>query len=154
MAQNVGSSSAIGTEIGLRGHTPSGFRWNASYSFISITDHLSINQNGIYSPQNFAQGTPTHVLVAGGGYTYGRWEFDAQSKWQSWFLDYRANPDDVTLQPIKVGNYVLADARVGYRVTDNATVALSAQQFNVSQLLVSAGPPIQRRVFLSFTIHL
>ena len=154
VAQNVGSSSAIGTEIGLRGHTPSGFRWNASYSFISITDHLSINQNGIYSPQNFAQGTPTHVLVAGGGYTYGRWEFDAQSKWQSWFLDYRANPDDVTLQPIKVGNYVLADARVGYRVTDNATVALSAQQFNVSQLLVSAGPPIQRRVFLSFTIHL
>ncbi|MGD0105244.1 MAG: TonB-dependent receptor [Rhodopila sp.] len=154
LAQNVGSSSAIGTEIGLRGHTSSGFRWNASYSFISITDRLSINQNGIYSPQNFAQGTPTHVLVAGGGYTYGRWEFDAQSKWQSWFLDYRANPEDVTLQPIKVGNYFLADARVGYRVTDNITLALSAQQFNMSQLLVSAGPPIQRRIFLSLTIHL
>jgi outer membrane receptor for ferrienterochelin and colicins len=154
LAANVGSSSAIGTEIGLRGHAASGFRWNASYSFISITDHLAINQNGIYSPQNFAQGTPTHVVVAGGGYTYGRWEFDVQSKWQSWFLDYRANPDDVTLQPIKVGNYVTADARAGYRLSDNITVALSAQQFNVSQLLVSAGPPIQRRVFLSLTIHL
>ncbi|HEY4040875.1 MAG TPA: TonB-dependent receptor [Rhodopila sp.] len=154
VAQNVGYSSAIGTEIGLHGHSPSGLRWNASYSFISISDHLAVNQNGIYSPQNFQQGTPTHSVILGGGYTYGRWEFDAQSRWQSWFLDYRANPADVTLQPIKVGNYVTADARVGYRVSDNITAALSAQQFNVSNLLVSAGPPIQRRVFVSLTIHL
>jgi outer membrane receptor for ferrienterochelin and colicins len=154
VAANVGYSSAVGTEIGLRGHAPSGFRWNASYSFISITDHLAINQNGIFSPQNFQQGTPTHVVVLGGGYTFGRWEFDAQSRWQSWFLDYRANPDNVTLQPLKVGNYILADARVGFRLTDNVTIALSAQQFNMSQLLVSAGPPIERRIFLSLTIHL
>ncbi len=154
VAENVGSSSAFGSEIGLRGHAASGWRWNASYSFISITDHLSINQNGIYSPQNFQQGTPTHVVVLGGGYTWQRWEFDVQSRWQSWFLDYRANPNAVTLQPVKVGNYVMADARIGYKVTDNVTAALSAQQFNVSQLRVSAGPPIQRRIFLSLTIHL
>jgi iron complex outermembrane receptor protein len=154
IAANVGYSSALGTELGLRGHSTSGFRWNASYSFISIWDHLAINQNGIYSPQNFQQGTPTHVVVLGGGYTYGRWEFDAQSRWQSWYLDYRANPVDIFLQPIKVGNYVTMDARAGFRLTDNVTIALSAQQFNVSSLLVSAGPPIQRRVFLSLTIHL
>jgi outer membrane receptor for ferrienterochelin and colicins len=154
LAANVGHSSAVGGELGLRGHSPSGLRWNASYSFISITDHLSINQNGIYSPQNFQQGTPTHVVVLGGGYTFGRWEFDAQSRWQSWFVDYRADPTSVTLQPVMVGNYVMADARIGYRLTDNVTVALSAQQFNVSHLMVSAGPPIERRVFLSLTVHL
>ena len=110
--------------------------------------------NGIYSPQNFQQGTPTHVVVLSGGYTYERWEFDVQSKWQSWFLDYRANPNAVTLLPVKVSDYFLADARVGYRVSDNITVALSALQFNASSLQVSAGPPIQRRVFLSLTIHL
>jgi outer membrane receptor for ferrienterochelin and colicins len=154
LAANVGYSSAVGSEIGLRGHAVSGFRWNVSYSFISITDHLAINQNGIYSPQNFQQGTPTNVVVLGGGYTHGRWEFDALGRWQSWFLDYRADPASSTLQPVKVGNYVSANARVGYRVTDHITVALSAQQFNVSQLLVSAGPPVQRRVFLSLTVHL
>jgi outer membrane receptor for ferrienterochelin and colicins len=154
LAANVGYSSAVGSEIGLRGHAASGIRWNASYSFISITDHLAINQNGIYSPQNFQQGTPTNVVVLGGGYTYGRWEFDAQSRWQSWFLDYRANPDSGTLQPVKVANYILANARVGYRVTDNITAALSAQQFNVSQLMVSAGPPIERRIFVSLTVHI
>jgi iron complex outermembrane receptor protein len=154
VAQNVGYSTAAGTELGLRGHSPSGFRWNASYAFISITDHMAINQNGIYSPQNFEQGTPTHVIVLGGGYTYGKWECDVQSKWQSWFLDYRAIPTQSTLQPVMVGNYLTANARIGYRVTDNVTAALSAQQFNVSNLLVSAGPPIQRRIFLSLTIHL
>jgi len=154
VAANVGHSTAEGTEVGLRGHAPSGLRWNASYSFISVTDNLSINQNGIYSPQNFAQGTPTHVVVLGGGYTLGRWEFDVQSKWQSWFLDYRPDFATGTLQPVKVGNYFLANARAAYRLTDNITVALSAQQFNVSQLDVSAGPPIQRRIFLSLTVHL
>jgi outer membrane receptor for ferrienterochelin and colicins len=154
IAQNVGDSSAVGTEIELRGHSPAGFRWNASYSFISITNHLAINQNGIYSPQNFQQGTPTNAVVLGGGYTYDRWEFDIQSRWQSWFLDYRANPNDVTLLPVKVSNYFLADARVGYRVSDNITLALSALQFNTSSLQVSAGPPIERRVFLTLTIHL
>ncbi len=154
VAQNVGDSSAVGTEIELRGHSPAGFRWNASYSFISITDHLTINRNGIYSPQNFQQGTPTNAVVLGGGYTYEKWEFDVQTRWQSWFVDYRANPNDVTLLPVKVNDYFLADARVGYKVSDNITLALSALQFNASSLQVSAGPPIQRRVFLSLTIHL
>ncbi len=153
VAANVGSSSAMGTELGVRGHSSTGFRWNASYSFISITDHLSINQDGIFSPQNFQQGTPTHVVVLGGGYTFDRWELDAQARWQSWYLDYRANPADVTLQPIKVGNYVLLNARVGYRVSDNIVAAVSAQQFNVSHLLVSSGPPIDRRVIASVTVH-
>jgi outer membrane receptor for ferrienterochelin and colicins len=40
VAANVGYSSAVGGEIGLRGHSASGFRWNASYSCITIHDHL------------------------------------------------------------------------------------------------------------------
>ena len=154
VAQNAGYSSAAGSEIGLRGHSPSGWRWDASYSFITIWDHLAINQTGIYSPQNFQQGTPAHAIVLTGGYTVGKWEFDLQTRWQSWFLDYRANPASVTLQPVVVGNYLLADARAGYRLTDNITVALSLQQFNTSHLLVSAGPSIERRAFLSLTVHL
>jgi hypothetical protein len=53
-----------------------------------------------------------------------------------------------------VGNYLTANVRIGYRVTDNVTVALSAQQFNVSHLAVTAGPPVERRVFLTMVLHL
>jgi len=154
VAANVGSSTAFGAEIGLRGHLASGFRWNANYSFISIHDRLAINQNGLYSPQDFQHGTPTHAVVLTGGYTTGQWEFDAQTKWQSQFVDYSANPVNATLTPVMVANYILADVRVGYRVTDNITLGLTAQQFNRSHLMVSAGPPIEQRVFLSLTIHL
>jgi outer membrane receptor protein involved in Fe transport len=137
VAANVGYSSAVGGEIGSRGHSPSGFPWNASYSYITISDHLSINQNGIFSPQNFQQGTPAHGVVLGGGYSVGRW--------RSQFVDYRADLAQVTLQLVTVPNYVLFNARAGYRLTDNITVALSAQQFNMSRLLVSAAPPGLRR---------
>lgn len=154
IAANIGSSTAVGGEIGLRGHAPSGFRWNASYSFISITDHLAVGQNGVNTPQDFQQGTPTHVVVLGSGYTVGRWEFDVQSRWQSWYIDYRESPMVGTLEPVRIGNYLQADVRAGYRLTDNITVALSAQQFNVSHLTVTEGPPVERRIFLSLTVHL
>lgn len=153
VASNVGYSTAAGTEFGIKGRAPSGFRWNASYSFISIGDHLSINQRGTFSPQNFAQGTPAHVLVLGGGYTLGRWELDLQSRWQSWFVDYRPNPAGA-LMSVRVGNYLMADARAGYRLTDNVTLSLSAQQFNVSHLSVTAGPPVERRLFVTVVLHL
>ncbi len=154
VAANVGSSTAVGTELGLRGHSPSGFRWNASYSFISINDNLAINRGGLFSPQNYTQGTPTHVLVLGGGYSFDRWEFDAQSRWQSWFVDYRPNLATSLLQPVRVGNYVTADLRMAYRLSDHATVALTADQFNISHLLASEGPPVERRVFITVTVHL
>jgi iron complex outermembrane receptor protein len=153
-ASNVGHSSAVGGEVGLRGRTPSGLRWNASYSYISVSDHLSINHNGIFSPQDYQHATPTHVVVLGGGYTFGRLELDFQSRWQSRFRDYRAYPTALELQPVEVKNRFQIDARLGYRITDHLTAALSAQQFNRSYQLRSAGPPVERRVFLSLSARL
>lgn len=153
LGANVGHSSAIGGELDLRGKAPPGWRWNASYSFISITDRLAINRNGIYSPQDYQHGSPTHAVALGGGYTRGQWEFDLEGRWQSRFLDFRADPALSTLIPTVVGNYVVLNARIGYRVTDWMTVALTAEQFNNSHLLQAAAPPVDRRVFLTLTIR-
>lgn len=153
-AGNVGHSSAVGGEIGIRGRAPSGLRWNASYSYISVSDHLSINRNGFFSPQDYQHANPTHVVVLGGGYTLGRLELDVQSRWQSRFRDYRAYPTALELQPVEVGSHVQINARLGYRITETLTAAMSAQQFNVSHQLRSSGPPVERRVFLSLSARL
>ena len=153
-ASNVGHSSAVGGEIGLRGRSPSGFRWNASYSYISVSDRLSINRNGYYSPQDYRRATPAHIVVLGGGYTFGPLELDVQSRWQSGFRDYRADPNALELRPVEVGNQLRVDARVGYRLTDTLTVALTAQQFNVSHQLRSSGSPVERRIFLGLSARL
>lgn len=42
-ASNVGHSSALGTELELNGHSDTGWRWGASYSYISVADHLTVN---------------------------------------------------------------------------------------------------------------
>ena len=66
IAQNIGHSDAVGGEISITGHSPSGFRWNASYSVMGIADHTSIDKVLITSPQNYQDGTPTNVVVLGG----------------------------------------------------------------------------------------
>ena len=51
-------------------------------------------------------------------------------------------------------NYVTLNARVGYRVTDWMLLALTAQQFNQSQLYETAGPPVERRIIASFSLRM
>lgn len=151
VAANVGHSTAIGGEIGLKGQSPSGLRWNASYSYVSISDTLSINKDAIFSPQDYQHGTPTHVVVLGGGYSRGPWELNGQARWQSRFRDYRGDPSQNTLSPVEIPNYVTVNSRIAYKLTDNLTLALSAAQLNRSRLLQAAAPPVERRLFLSLT---
>ncbi len=158
VAANTGHSSAIGSEIGIRGQSPVGaegsLRWNLSYAYISIADQLA---NTTYALQDFQHGTPTHVVVAGGGYSVGKLELDVQGRWQSRFRDYRASAAAITAastvaaSPVEIANYVQVDARAGYQVTEHLTLALSAQQFIAQRLVQSAGPPVERRLLLSAT---
>lgn len=152
-AGNFGHSNAVGGEVGLRGKAGFGtegeLRWNVSYSYISIADHTSINT--LYSPQDFQHGTPTHAVVLGAGVTQGRWEADLHGRWQSSFRDYSADPDGSTLTPVTVGNYVVLNGRLAYKLTESLTLALTAQQFNNSRILQSAAPPVERRLFLTAT---
>jgi iron complex outermembrane receptor protein len=151
VTQNIGASDAAGAEAGIAGHSASGFRWNASFAFMGTVDHTSINKVFLTSSQNYQDGTPASVVVLGGGYTWERLETDLAARWQSRYTDYRLS--ETGLVPVVVSNYLTLTGRVGYNLTEHLTLALAAQQFNTSRLVESAGPPVERSVIASVTVH-
>jgi iron complex outermembrane receptor protein len=148
-AANVGHSNALGGEIGIRGRSASGLRWNLSYSFVTTTNGTSLD--AAPGPINYASSVPRHAVVAGLGYTRGRIELDLMGKWQSKYQDFATVGTSPEPVPIEVANYLLLNARIGYRVTQNVALAVASQQFNRSQLLRTAGPPVERRILASIT---
>jgi iron complex outermembrane receptor protein len=147
IAANVGSSNEIGAEFTLRGATDGGFRWNASYRYTSVTnglDHGLLIQAGT-APE---LGTPRQVVILGAGYTIGRWELDAQGRGQTKFTDF---PNLAGPQPIP--GYVTFNARVGFRLTNNFTLAVTSEQFNEQRLLEAGGSYIDRRFIASATLQ-
>jgi predicted porin len=99
----------------------------------------------------YADGTARHAVILGVGYSIQKWELDAQGLWQSSYTDYARGA--LGLQPVPIGNYVTLNARIGYRVTDYLTLSGTAQQFNVSHLLETAGDYVDRRLFASANVR-
>ena len=148
--ENVGASNEIGLEVGLRGTTAGGFRWNASYRYTTITDDIIASAAAVRDPNtSYTNGTPRHTVIFGGGYTIQRWEFDAEGRWQSSFVDFGAYP---IFTPLVVKNYLTANGRVGYRVTNYLTVAGTAQQFDDARIRESSGVYVDRRFIASATV--
>lgn len=154
LAGNVGSSTAAGVELGVKGHSASGLRWQLNYAFAATTDNTVLNKNSLLtSTIDYAHSVPRHVLTAGIGYSKDRLELDLLGRWQSSYLDFQTLPQSIELQPVEVRNYLTLNARAGYRLTDNVTAAVTAQQFNMSRLLRDAGPPVERQIIASVTLR-
>jgi hypothetical protein len=82
LTTNVGSSYALGGEIGLRGQSPAGIRWGASYALVSTTNHTTLNQAALpTSAIDYAASVPRYVVDGNLGYTWGRVELDLQERW-------------------------------------------------------------------------
>jgi iron complex outermembrane receptor protein len=151
MAENFGSSNEIGFEIGLRGTTASGFRWNGSYRYANITeDRLSNLQPGQFNA--LSNGTPLHEIILGAGYTWGRLEMDVAGKFQTGYTDYGTNAYGMVV-PVPVPAYVTLNARIGYKVTDFLTLSGVLQQFTVSRLLLGTTPYVERRLIANATLR-
>jgi outer membrane receptor for ferrienterochelin and colicins len=153
-SDNVGYTTAAGIELGIKGRSDSDWRWSASYTLTATTDHTSLNSGPVLtSAVSYGCSAPCHVVNAGIGYSVGKWEVDMIGHWQSSFCDFRTTETSLALQRFTIDNYATLNARVGYAVLENLTVALAAQQLNQSSLARTAGPPYERRVIASVTAH-
>jgi outer membrane receptor for ferrienterochelin and colicins len=149
-AANVGGSDATGFDIGLNGHAQSGLRWDVSYAYVVTTDDTQLNQGEfVTSPIDYAHSTPRHVVLGKIGYTRGPWEMDLLARWQSSYRDVQSTQVPVLVQPVEVRNYLLLTGRIGYRLNEHLSVALSVQHFNSARQLQTAGPPVERRAIFA-----
>ena len=149
---NIGSSNELGLEVGIKGKSTNGLRWNASYRLSTVSQDIAagVPISAVSEVQN---GTPTDEIILGLGYSIAHWEFDLNGRWQSSIQDY-VYSTGVNELPVQVGDYVTFAGRIGYDITRNINVAVSAQQFNVTRIVESAGEPVERRVIASLTVHL
>ena len=152
-AQDIGSSSAAGGEIGLKGTSDFGIRWNASYSLISIVDHFNLGTlSGFSGLLDYQHGSPASIVDIGAGYSWNRFEVDAEARWQSHFTDYAPTAYGSAV-PSPIDDYVTANMRVGYHITDNVTLAVAGEQLTQRQILEAAGTPVERRITASVTVQ-
>jgi iron complex outermembrane receptor protein len=157
LIDNIGSSHELGLELGVKGHSESGFRWFANYSFASVTDDLAVARtNPPTSNLDYQHGTPEHTVKFGGGYSIGKWEFDSAARWESSWTDYKLfvpvlPPGTPLLSAVRVANYLSINARIGYKLTERLTLSGTAEQFNQARIVTSNGLPTERRFLAKIT---
>jgi outer membrane receptor for ferrienterochelin and colicins len=150
-SENDGSSYELGLEVGLRGKTAGGMRWNISYRYASIHDDITtLVQNSPTSIGSFDSGTPANEVIGGLGYTIDKWELDTMARYQSRFLDYSVTPTGVV--PFTVDHYVVLNASVGYQVTKYLTLAGTAEQFDVPRVVETGSDYVNRQFIASATL--
>lgn len=145
---NVGSSRAYGGEVQLKGHADNGVRWDASYSLSRVIDGSDVLQWVDY------QGSaPIHQFRLGLGYTTGQWELDGLGQYLTQTNMLRSPDGGNTLETIKTRAYTTLSGRVGYKLTDAATVAVSGTNLGQHYTATSPYPKVERRLMVSLTDH-
>lgn len=151
---NVGDSSSNGLEIEVKGTLPEGWRWGANYRIETITDRFRPGaQNGTQF-LDFEHVTPRHVANLNLGWAARRWEVDGYLHYQSATLGIQPLSSGAASVLVPVNAYASVDARVAYRPSAWATLALSGQNLLHARQQQTSGPQIERRVLGTLTFDL
>jgi len=143
---DIGSSSAIGTEFGIDGHTDQGLRWAAKYRFETISEHLRVNNSANNYDADYAGSAPHHLLTGNVGYTLGKWDFDLFTRASSSY-SMRPVTQTGTYPPYIVAGYLSADARIGYNLTSAISLAVSAVNMQQQTTRFTAGQSVERQFY-------
>jgi iron complex outermembrane receptor protein len=152
VSENIGSSEMIGGEIQLDGKVGEHWNWKLNYTLEEIDDSLA-NRTGPFLTiaKEFEESTPKHTVNAQLGYAIDKWEFDLFGKYVSSSDRVRSpviSPVNF-LQP--VDGYVTASARVGYKLTEEFTLALQGQDIQEGEMRQTQAPKTERRVLLTLS---
>lgn len=152
LTENIGSSELIGGEIQFDGKVGKNWDWRLNYTLEDINDDLANRVGAVYTlAKEFEESTPRHSVNAQVGYAIDKWEFDLFGKYVSSSDRIRARTTAPLnfLQP--VDDYITASARIGYKLTDEFSLALQGQDIQENELQQTQAPKTERRVFLTLS---
>lgn len=154
----VGSSNATGLEIAFKGAFLQDWRWGLSYTPEIITDHFGPGLGLADTGADYQHTTPTHVVKANLGWAHGPWEIDG-------YLQYLSSSYGIGLNPaaspiafsagklVPISDYVAVDGRIAYKLTNWATLALSAQDFTQASQQQTVSAKVERQVYGSISVN-
>lgn len=152
---NSGSSIQNGLEVELKGSSPSGLRWKASYAYRQVSDKIGLPVGAGSNVLNFEDGTPKSKAIFGLGYSFDKFDFDVQGRWQSKYVDWtNVNAGFGSLMPVTIDPYLTLNARIAYRLNDYFTLAVSGSELTAPTQVQTGGLPIERRLFVTATADL
>ncbi len=149
---NIGNSDADGLELSLDGTISKDWRWSLGYRAEIVKDQFVPSSVGGANFVDYQHTTPKHTVKAALGWTHGVWEADAYLGYQSKTLGLQQlGPLRTALVPID--QYVSVDARVAYRLTDRATIAISGQNLSQARQHQTSGAGVERQVFGTLSVN-
>ncbi|MBI0539462.1 TonB-dependent receptor [Roseomonas sp. KE2513] len=138
---NLDSSHAYGAELSASGRALEQFDWGIEY-------RLAVVEEGErQSYANFDRASPRNLVSARLGWGRGPLRADLFSRYSSIMEGYRATERGVL--PVKVSDYASVAARVAYKLTDQATIALEGSNLLHERKRQSIGAEAERRFYLS-----
>ena len=143
--RNSSDSKTKGVELLASGKVAEGLNWRADYTYTDVKDSLFPGMNATARYVAFESTTPSNRGNVGADWTKGPWEADANLHYVGDFKWY-----DITngaLQPVKA--YASLSSRVGYKLDNGVTVALSGQNLLKEQQKQTRGLQAERQVLLS-----
>ncbi|MDB5458090.1 MAG: hypothetical protein JWP92_3675 [Caulobacter sp.] len=145
--RNVSDSKMKGVELTAAGQLAGGFGWRGDYTYTDVKDSLFPGMNAVARYAAFESTTPKTRGNIGANWSKGPWETDANLHYVGDFKWY-----DITngaLQPVKA--YASLSSRVGYRMDNGVTLALSGQNLLAERQKQTRGLQAERQLVASIS---
>jgi iron complex outermembrane receptor protein len=156
---NIGDSQSEGVELAIEGRLGDAWQWSVGYLQLDVDDDFAPQFPAGWTYVNFEETAPRHNVNASLAWTGGPWDVDLRLQYLSDFMSVRYDDEYIfnffvptaptVLYP--VSGYVTVGGRIGYRVNDKVTAALSVQNLFNDEQRQTAGPDVERRVMASLT---
>ena len=146
LSNSVASDSKMkGVELSASGKFAGGFGWRADYTYTDVKDSPLNGLNTTATATAYQSTTPEGRGNIGADWVQGPWEVDANLHYVSDFQWYDSSGG--ALKPVNA--YATLSSRVGYKLENGLTLALSGQNLLNERQKQTRGLQVERQVLFS-----